>query len=124
MLVLSGESVPILYVGQPEHIRAPFKVQFGGSGHIAQIACGHEFNVVLTGKSHPVPHYHQSILINITEEGKVWTWGRAKCGCLGNGSEEDHRSIPMIVKALEHVKIENISCGIRHTAAWNCMRGG
>ena len=32
--------------------------------------------------------------------------------------------MPMIVKALEGVKIDNISCGIRHTAAWNGMDEG
>lgn len=51
----------------------------------------------------------------------MWTWGRAKCGCLGNGSEEAHCAVPTVVEALKDVKIENISCGIRHTAAWTGM---
>ena len=55
ILAMPDESVPILYLAEPEHIRAPFKVPFAGSGHIAQIACGHEFNVVLTGMT---PSHH------------------------------------------------------------------
>eukprot|EP00516_Mucochytrium_quahogii_P005984 CAMPEP_0203751482 /NCGR_PEP_ID=MMETSP0098-20131031/5546_1 /ASSEMBLY_ACC=CAM_ASM_000208 /TAXON_ID=96639 /ORGANISM=" , Strain NY0313808BC1" /LENGTH=413 /DNA_ID=CAMNT_0050641217 /DNA_START=227 /DNA_END=1465 /DNA_ORIENTATION=- len=51
----------------------------------------------------------------ITEDGRLFTWGRGQNGCLGHHDKVD-LSIPTQVKALDGQKIEQVSAGGSHTA--------
>ena len=54
----------------------------------------------------------------LTDEGRVYTWGKNDCGQLGHGEGyENIGLVPELVTGLESVKIKQVSCGHFHTAA-------
>ena len=54
----------------------------------------------------------------ITDEGKLFTWGKNDCGQLGHGEGYENMGlVPELVAGLESVKIKQVSCGHFHTAA-------
>ena len=57
--------------------------------------------------------HHVAVL---TEEGKVYTFGKGGNGQLGHGDEED-RHVPTLVRALETVEIKEVQCGDYFTMA-------
>ena len=56
---------------------------------------------------------HSAVL---TEEGRVYTFGRGSSGQLGHGSREK-RDVPTLVRALETIEIKQIQCGYEFTVA-------
>jgi alpha-tubulin suppressor-like RCC1 family protein len=55
--------------------------------------------------------------VGITKNGKVVSWGWNSNGQLGHGDEED-RSVPTKVEALDGIVFIKASCGMLHTAAF------
>jgi hypothetical protein len=50
----------------------------------------------------------------VTTPGKVYTWGRGTFGRLGHGNNNDILQ-PLLVSALQHMKIEHASCGFAYS---------
>ena len=70
----------------------------------------------------------------VTEEGRLFTWGRGKLGVLGHGNESNH-PVPQEVKFFEEIdeSISSISSGMSHFGAtttsgklflWGCNKYG
>ncbi len=52
----------------------------------------------------------------ISDEGRVYSWGRGESGVLGHGNK-NNLSSPVLIESLLSTKIIGISCGVNHTAA-------
>ena len=56
------------------------------------------------------------MILGISAEGKLYTWGYGSNGRLGHGEETDVL-VPTVVEALADERVIHASCGGHHTAA-------
>ena len=52
----------------------------------------------------------------LTDDGKVYTWGRGDDGRLGHG-DNGWKFVPRLVEDLRDKKVRQVTCGSYHTAA-------
>lgn len=76
----------------------PILVEALQDRQIVQISCGSGHTVVLT------------------DDGKVYTWGRGDDGRLGHG-DNGWKFAPRLVEHLEDKEVCQVTCGSYHTAA-------
>ena len=81
--------------GTEEDVFEAFEV-FGNDVTVASLQCG----------------YHHSAAV--TEDGKIFTWGRGLFGQLGHGNNEICK-VPTQIVSLDSVKVEVVACGWQHT---------
>ncbi|GAB4814257.1 hypothetical protein N2152v2_001303 [Parachlorella kessleri] len=76
----------------------PQKVAALEGKRVVSVACGAEHSVCCT------------------DQGEVYAWGWGRYGNLGDGECSDRR-LPVKVKGLEGVRVAQVACGWRHSAA-------
>ncbi|KAM4558703.1 uncharacterized protein rpgra [Odontesthes bonariensis] len=85
-----------LQVVQLANHRVPQRVQ-GILGHVAQVCCGREHTVALTGED-------------------VYTFGRGQYGQLGHGTFVFEVRLPKPLEHFHNSRIRHVACGENHTA--------
>ena len=86
--------------GSEEDVTEAFEI-FGNSAQVVSLQCG----------------YHHSAAV--TNDGKVFTWGRGLFGQLGHGNNEICK-VPSQISSLDSVKVQVVACGWQHTM---CLTG-
>ncbi|CAK9828726.1 RCC1 and BTB domain-containing protein 1 [Anthophora retusa] len=122
----------------------PTKIKFARKKKIVQIACAHDYSLVLTDDGQMYMLKKLSVGLDkylctkvkltlngtkvvsiscgyafnlaVTDNGSIYSWGCNEYGTLGIGNYED-KSCPCKVKNLTRVVIEKVACGIDHVLA-------
>ncbi|OMJ70771.1 hypothetical protein SteCoe_31192 [Stentor coeruleus] len=81
--------------GAEDPVTSPFRI-FKDNTLLVSLKCG----------------FHHSAAV--TNDGKIYTWGRGLFGQLGHGNNEIYK-IPTLISSLEGIKIIQVSCGWQHT---------
>lgn len=96
-----------------------------GNGQFGQLGLGSDASKILPTK---VEEFSEEDIVQIscasglsaalTEDGKIYTWGRSKGGNLGHGETfSSSISLPTMIESLREKKFVYICCGNYHMAA-------
>jgi alpha-tubulin suppressor-like RCC1 family protein len=83
-----------------EVINSPFLLESLSGKALRDISCGNDFTVT------------------VFQNGEVYSWGDGKRGTLGHGNCSSV-STPKLIERLSGKGVERVSCGNRHTVAYN-----
>jgi alpha-tubulin suppressor-like RCC1 family protein len=94
--------------GDLENRNKPKLVETALDVKFIQVSCGSDFTVALSGsKIHSVLVLD---LISLSDQGKVYTWGKGRQGALGHGDKNNHAK-PKVVETLTDKIIVCVTAG-------------